>query len=190
MTQTEDSKEIIEEQDIVEEMEKEIEEIEAEDGSIDEEKLEEALHPKREVSAEEENTRDVLARTLADFDNFKKRTERDKADMIFFLKSDIFKKVLPRFDDLERMLKNTPEDQRNGALYEGLVSLQSTFEKDLASFGLESFSSIWEVSHPDKHDVMTTVPGQPEGIICDEFEKGYTLWGRILRHAKVVVGAG
>lgn len=118
MTQTEDNKENIEEQDIIEEMQDEIKEIEAEDGTIDEEKLEEAQHPVIDISPEEENTRDVLARTLADFDNFKKRTDRDKADMIFFLKSDIFKKVLPRLDDLDRMLKNTPEDQRIGALYE------------------------------------------------------------------------
>lgn len=189
MTQTEDNKENIEEQDIIEEMQDEIKEIEAEDGTIDEEKLEEAQHPVIDISPEEENTRDVLARTLADFDNFKKRTDRDKADMIFFLKSDIFKKVLPRLDDLDRMLKNTPEDQRIGALYEWLLVLQNTFQKDLTSFGLESFISVGELSHPDKHDVMTTVPGKPEGIICDEFEKGYTLGGKVVRHAKVVVGA-
>jgi molecular chaperone GrpE len=55
---------------------------------------------------------------LADFENFKKRVERDKQDMIFFLKQDIFKKILPRIDDLERIIKNTPEDMQNGALFE------------------------------------------------------------------------
>ena len=55
---------------------------------------------------------DALARSQADFENFKKRTERDKDDMIFFLKADIFKKILPRLDDLERMIKNTPEEMQ------------------------------------------------------------------------------
>jgi len=55
---------------------------------------------------------------MADFDNFKKRTERDKTEMIFFLKQDIFKKILPRLDDLDRMIKNTPEDLMNNALFE------------------------------------------------------------------------
>jgi molecular chaperone GrpE len=55
---------------------------------------------------------------MADFDNFKKRTERDRTDMIFFLKQDIFKKILPRLDDLDRMIKNTPEDLKNNALFE------------------------------------------------------------------------
>jgi len=55
---------------------------------------------------------------MADFDNFKKRTERDRTDMIFFLKQDIFKKILPRLDDLERMIKNTPEELKENALFE------------------------------------------------------------------------
>jgi molecular chaperone GrpE len=66
-----------------------------------------------EYKQEDEKCRDVLARTMADFDNFKKRTERDKQDMIFFLKSDLFKKILPRIDDLERIIKNTPENEQN-----------------------------------------------------------------------------
>ncbi|MFC1797823.1 nucleotide exchange factor GrpE [Patescibacteria group bacterium] len=109
---TNEEKNKIEEEDIIEEMEQEIEEIENEDGSIDEEKVEEAISP------EDEKCKDILARTMADFDNFKKRTERDRADMIFFLKQDIFKKVLPRLDDLDRMIKNTPEELQNNALFE------------------------------------------------------------------------
>jgi len=60
----------------------------------------------------------MLAKVSADFDNYKKRVERDKIDMIFFLKNDILKKILPRVDDLDRIIKNTPEDLKNNALYE------------------------------------------------------------------------
>jgi molecular chaperone GrpE (heat shock protein) len=60
----------------------------------------------------------MLARSSADLENFKKRTERDKADMVFFLKLDIFKKILPRIDDLVRIIKNTPEEIQNGPVYE------------------------------------------------------------------------
>jgi molecular chaperone GrpE (heat shock protein) len=55
---------------------------------------------------------------MADFENFKKRTQRDKQDMIFFLKQDIFKKILPRLDDLDRIINNTPEEMKAGAVYE------------------------------------------------------------------------
>lgn len=181
---TQDEKNKLEEEDILEEMEQEIEEIEDEEGNIDEEKLEQAVDP------HEEKTKDILTRTIADFDNFKKRTERDKQDMIFFLKQDIFKKILPRLDDLERIVKNTPEDMRSGALFEWVIALQTKLIQDLEKLWVQAFDSKGQEVNPDKHDVMTTVPGQKEWIIFDEFEKWYVLWDRVLRHAKVVVGAG
>ena len=144
----------------------------------------------KQLSPEDEKLKDVLARTLADFENFKKRTQRDKEDMIFFLKSDILKKILPRMDDIERILKNTPAEMKVWPVYEGVVSIETKFKKDLESMGLQSFESKGQKVDPDKHDVMTTVPWQAEWIVFDEFEKGYTLWDRVLRHAKVVVGAG
>jgi molecular chaperone GrpE len=102
---TQDDKNRQEQQDVMEEMEQEIEEIENEEGGIDEEELEAA---QGKTDPEEEKCKEILARTVADFDNFKKRVERDKQDMIFFLKQDIFKKILPRVDDIERIIKNTP----------------------------------------------------------------------------------
>jgi molecular chaperone GrpE (heat shock protein) len=63
--------------------------------------------------------------------NFKQRVERDKQDMIFFLKSDILKKVLPRIDDLQRMILNTPEEMKVGALFEGIVSMETKLISDL-----------------------------------------------------------
>jgi len=81
-------------------------------------------------------------RTTADFENFKTRTQRDRQDMIFFLKSDIFKKILPRIDDLERMIKNTPENMQSGALYEGILAVEKNIKKDMSDLGVESFSSL------------------------------------------------
>lgn len=187
MTQHEE-KNIQEEKDIVEEMEQEIEGIEDEEGAIDEEKLDAAIHGDDEPQVAK--LKDALARSQADFDNFKKRTDRDREEMIFFLKSDIFKKVLPRVDDLERIIKNTPEDMKQGALFEGVVSMQSKLLQDLEKMGVHPFDSIGSEVDPHKHDVMTQVPWGEDGIIIDEFEKGYMLGEKVLRHAKVVVGTG
>jgi molecular chaperone GrpE (heat shock protein) len=79
---------------------------------------------------------------------------------------------------------------QTGALFEWVMALQTKLNQDLDKLWVKAFDSIWEEVDPDKHDVMTTVPGQAEWIIFDEFEKWYVLWERVLRHAKVVVGAG
>lgn len=172
-----------EEKDLMEEIQEEIIEIENEEWDIDEEKLEEAQNP------EEFKCRDILAKVSADFDNYKKRVERDKDDMIFFLKNDIFKKILPRVDDLDRIIKNTPEDLKSNALFEWIVSMQSKLTSDLEKMWVKPFVSIWEKVNPDMHDVMTVIPWKESWIIFDEFEKWFLLWDRVLRHAKVIVWA-
>lgn len=174
-------KEVLETEDILEQMEEEINEVENEDWSINEDKLEDSISP------EDEKYKDMLLKTQADFANFKARTERDKADMIFFIKQDIFKKILPTLDDLERIIKATLPENKDTPIYEWVVVLQKKLTSDLEKMWVKSFISIWEQIDPDKHDVMTTVPWKPEWIICDEFEKGYELDWRVLRHAKVVV---
>jgi len=176
-----------EDEDIIEDMQEEIHEIENEEGGISEEKLEDAIHPG--TSDEIAKLKDALSRTQADFDNFKKRTERDRWDMIFFLKSEIFKKVLPRLDDIERIIKNTPEDMRVGALYEWILSIEKSLKKDLKWLWVEPFESLGQPVDPNKHEVMTQIPGEQIGLIVDEFEKWYMLGDRILRVAKVVVAA-
>jgi molecular chaperone GrpE len=97
---------------------------------------------------------------------------------------------LPRLDDLDRIIKNTPNELKSNALFEWIVSMQSKLIEDLDKMWVKSFDSKGEEVNPDKHDVMTTVPGQKEWIIFDEFEKWYVLWDKVLRHAKVVVWAG
>ncbi len=176
------NKEFLEEKEIIEEAEQEVKEIKNEDWSISEEKLE-------KLSTEEESYKEKYTKLQADFENFKSRIQREKSDMIFFLKQDILLKILPRLDDLERMIKNTPENERSWALYEGLVTLEKKLRGDLEKMWVKAFKSCWKEIDPNKHEVMTTIPGKKENIVCDEFEKGYELDGRVLRHAKVVVWA-
>ncbi len=142
-----------------------------------------------EESEEIIKLKELLARTQADYQNFKMRSERDREDMMFFLKYDIFKKILPRVDDLERMIKNTPEDQRNGAIYEGVLVLEKSLKRDLEALGVKQYDSMGEEVNPDLHEVMTQIPSDNPGKIVDEFEKGYMLGDRVLRVAKVIVGS-
>ncbi|MDA9129335.1 nucleotide exchange factor GrpE [Candidatus Gracilibacteria bacterium] len=183
MSQNHDNEEILE-QDLETQAEQEAELYEEQEEII-EEQASEIERDESQIG----KLKDALARSQADFVNFQKRTERDKSDMVFFLKLDIFKKILPRLDDLERIIENTPEGMKDGALFEGVIALQKTLLKDLESLGVTSFVSVGELVDPEKHEVMTQVPGT-EGEIINEFEKGYMLGERVLRVAKVVVGNG
>lgn len=177
---TKQDKDNIEENDIIEEMEAEVEDLENEEELDSDEVI--------NIEPVDEKCIDRLARTVADYENFKKRVERDKQDMIFFIKSDILKKLLPRFDDLDRIIKNTKEENKDTPLYEWAIAMQKAVINDLDKLWVKSFVSKWEDVNPDFHDVMTTVPWQKEWVIIDEFETWYMLWDRVLRHARVVAG--
>lgn len=132
--------------------------------------------------------KDLLNRTQADYLNFKTRSERDREDMMFFLKYDILKKILPRIDDIERIIKNTKDEEKNSSLFDWLLILEKSLKQDLKWLWVEQFDSIWQEIDPNKHEVMTQIPSPwNEGKIIDEFEKWYILWDRTLRVAKVVV---
>lgn len=133
--------------------------------------------------------KETIARIQADNQNFKMRVERDRLDTMFFLKNDIFKKILPRIDDLERMIKDTPSENKTGTLYDWVLAIEKGLKRDLENLWVKQFISIWETVNPDKHEVMTQIPSDNPWVIVDEFEKGYMLGDRVLRVAKVIVGA-
>ena len=182
-----DMKNNIEESEIMEEIQDEIENLKNEDWEISEEKVEEAQWDKDPIFNE---LKEALAKSQADYENFKRRTSRDKDEMVFFMKSKIINPILKRVDDIERIIKNTPEEEKESPIFTAVLALEKSLKKDITDMWVKEFVSLWEEVDPNKHDVMTQVPGKPENIICDEFEKGYELDWKVLRIAKVVVGAG
>ena len=132
--------------------------------------------------------RDALARSQADYQNLLMRVERDKADMAFYLSSKILTPLLTQVDTLTRAVEMKTWVEGD-AFVDGVRALQGNIAKYLESQGVRAFESIGSEVDPDRHDVMTEMPGEA-GKIVQEFEKGYLLWDRVLRHAKVVVGSG
>jgi len=170
--------------DIDQELQNEIEELEnAQEENIPD--IPETLTPENDEVA---RLTAQLTRTQADYQNFKMRSERDKEQMLFFLKEGIFKKILPRIDDLERILKNTPETERTGSVYEWVVALHKTLLRDLSALGVEPYESVGQEMDVAFHEVMTQIPSETPGKIVEEFEKWYLLGDKVLRVAKVIVG--
>jgi len=182
-----DMKDNIEESEIMEEIQEEIENLKNEEWEISEERVEQAQWDKDPIFDE---LKEALLKSQADYENFKRRTVRDKDEMVFFIKSKVINPVLKRVDDIERIIKNTPEEEKESPIFTAVLALEKSLKKDLADMWVKEFISLWEEVDPNKHDVMTQVPGKAENIICDEFEKGYELDWKVLRIAKVVVGAG
>jgi molecular chaperone GrpE len=140
-----------------------------------------------DITDEVKQLRESLARSQADYQNLVMRNERDKIEMVSFLSAKLVTPLLKEVDNLERAVK-LKEGVEGDGFVDGVRSVLASMEKYLEAQGVKSFTSIGEEVDPAKHDVMTQAPGA-EGKIVSEFEKGYMMGTRVLRHAKVVVGS-
>lgn len=154
----------------------------------DEEK--EAAADQQDEPKTDPDWKDMYARTLADFDNYRKRTSRDREELVKFATAEAVKDILPTADNLALALdqaKNKEDPFVKGVqlAYEGLL-------KALKEHGAEPFESIGETLDPNRHEAIATLPSETfeEGKISNEVKKGWMLNGRLLRAAQVVVSSG
>ena len=129
-------------------------------------------------------------RLYAEFDNFRKRTMRERVDLIMTASQDLLEKLLPLLDDFERAHKNASDDA--DAMKEGLTLIHSKLESTLSSNGLKVMDvRSGDDFNVDYHEAITNIPApSPElkGKIVDVVESGYKLGDKVLRYAKVVIG--
>ncbi len=141
-----------------------------------------------EVKVNELN--DKYLRLYSEFDNYRKRTLKEKADTIKTASEDVFKAILPVIDDLERAIKANDATADMNALKEGISLIYNKFKNIVHQKGLIPFESIGEVFNPDLMEAITEIPAADEsqkGKIIDEVEKGYKLGDKVIRFAKVVI---
>jgi molecular chaperone GrpE len=136
---------------------------------------------------------DKYLRLYSDFDNFRKRTLKEKVEQSKYASADIIIKLLPVLDDFERAIKAFDAASEAGqALKDGMVLIYNKFRNILNQQGLEAMRTAGESFDTDFHEAITNIPAPaPElkGKIVDEVEKGYLLNGKVIRYAKVVVGS-
>ncbi len=128
-------------------------------------------------------------RTAADFANYKRRTEQERADNAKFASAMLILNLLPVADDLERALANLPRELAGLTWIEGVVLIHRKLASTLENEGVQPITTIGEAFDPALHEAVMQGPG-PEGKVIAEFQKGYTLNGRVIRPAMVKVGAG
>ncbi len=132
-------------------------------------------------------TNDKYLRLLAEFTNFRNRTQREKSDLVKTASKDVIKDLLPVIDDFERAFKADPENEANN----GFQLIYNKLKTTLENLGVKAMETVGEAFDPEFHDALTKIPAPSKdlkGKVVDEIEKGYFLKGTIIRHAKVVVG--
>ncbi|MBR6265345.1 MAG: nucleotide exchange factor GrpE [Bacteroidales bacterium] len=160
---------------------------EGEDTATDEESVDDI----EKLRAEYEELKDKHLRLQAEFDNFRRRTIKEKADLITTAGEKVLKDLLPVVDDLDRAMESVATAQDVSAVREGLGLIVNKFNAFLASNGVAEIEAVGLDLDTDKHNAIARFAAPTEdmkGKVIDVTKKGYTLNGKVIRHAEVVVG--
>lgn len=155
-----------------------------------EEKKEEIADPVSKLKDELADAKDKYIRLYAEFDNFRRRSSKEKLDMIQTANEQLLKALLPVADDFERAEKSFKD--RNDKEAEGFFLIHNKFKKTLDQYGVKVMDANQADFNPDYHEAITQIPAPEDklkGKILDVVEKGYLLNDKVIRFAKVVVGS-
>jgi molecular chaperone GrpE len=154
------------------------------------EEAEEEKDPLEAVKEENAKLRDQLLRTIAEFENYKKRTLKEKAELILNGGEKTITAILPVLDDFERALADTHTDDPD-AIKEGMELIFKKFVKTLEGLGVKKIDALDKDFDVDYHEAIAMVPGmgdEKKGKVIDCVQTGYMLNEKVIRHAKVAVG--
>ena len=146
-------------------------------------------NPVENLQDENAKLKDQLLRTIAEFDNFRKRTNKEKAELILNGGRKAVTDILPILDDFERALSNETKDAT--AIKEGMQMIFNKFIKTLESMGVKKIETDKADFNTDYHEAVAMVPGMGDdkkGKVIDCVQSGYTMNDKVIRHAKVAVG--
>lgn len=144
-----------------------------------------------ELQAQVEKEKKEYLFLMAEFDNFRKRTLKEKSEIIRNAGENVLKGLLPIMDDFERGIKAAEGDGDSSAVKEGITLIYNKLKKFLSQNGVKEFDPADDTFDAERHEAISVVPVPDEamkGKILDTVEKGYTINDKVLRHAKVVVG--
>lgn len=132
---------------------------------------------------------DRLTRQMAEFDNFRKRTEKEKAQMYEIGAKDIIEKILPVVDNFERGLAAIPKEEKSTGFAEGMEKIYKQLMTTLESIGVKPIEAVGNEFDPDFHNAVMHVEDEElgENIIAEEFQKGYMYRDSVVRHSMVKV---
>lgn len=136
-----------------------------------------------------EELTDRLTRQMAEFDNFRKRTEKEKSQMYEIGAKDIIEKILPVVDNFERGIAAVPEEEKSNPFAEGMEKIYKQLMTTLEEVGVKPIEAVGKEFDPDFHNAVMHVEDEEfgENIITEEFQKGYLYRDSVVRHSMVKV---
>jgi molecular chaperone GrpE len=155
---------------------------------INEDPAQQTIVNNEETAIVEPNFKELYLRTNADFQNFRKRTERERAELAVLLQGDAVEQVLPIITDLETALASAEKSGAQQAWLEGFTLILKNATKRLQTIGLEEIKASGQFN-PAEHEALMHVDSteHTSGQIVQVLEKGYTLKGRVIKYARVSV---
>lgn len=189
-TVEEESEEVTEEAVEADGSEEEISEDEAlEETEKSEKKLFGKKNKKDKKDEKIEELTDRLTRQMAEFDNFRKRTDKEKKQMYEIGAKDIIDKILPVVDNFERGLAAVPEEEKSHPFMEGMDKIYKQLMTTLGEAGVKPIEAVGQEFNPDFHNAVMHVEDEEvgENIVVEEFQKGYTYRDSVVRHSMVKV---
>ncbi|ARS38807.1 nucleotide exchange factor GrpE [Sphingobacteriaceae bacterium GW460-11-11-14-LB5] len=150
------------------------------------------LSAEEKLQAEVQQLNDKYLRLYAEFDNYKRRTQKERVELLQTAGKDVIVSLLPVLDDFDRALKAMETAADVAPVKEGILLVSTKLKNTLAQKGLKDVESISQPFNTDFHEAITNIPAPSDdlkGKVIDEVEKGYTLNDNVIRFAKVVVGA-
>jgi molecular chaperone GrpE len=154
-----------------------------------------AQDPVAQLQLQLAQVNDQYLRKAADFDNFRKRVQREKQELAEYANQNLLLDILPVLDDFERAIKSVDAAAASAArdfagFYEGVVMIEKQLAAQLEQkWGLKRFDSAGQPFDPNRHEAiqMEKTPGIAEAVVTEDYVKGYTLKERVIRYAKVKV---
>ncbi len=164
----------------------------AEEKEIKEEVTEEVVPevteeaPENEFEKKYNDVNEKYMRTLAEYDNYRKRTIKEKESIYPEAKAVVIEKFLPVMDNFQRAIDSA---ENKDGFYEGVVMLKKQMDDVLTTLGVEEIKSVGEAFNPEFHNAVMHIDDEEQGenVIVEEFQKGYKIGDRVIRHSMVKV---
>ena len=166
----------------------------------EEEKTEETAEPKKSKLFEKKNKKDKkdeqiadltdkLTRQMAEFDNYRKRTEKEKSAMYEIGAKDIVEKILPVVDNFERGLQSVAEENKEDPFVQGMDKIYKQLMTTLEGIGVKPIEAVGQEFNPDFHNAVMHIEDEEAGenVVVEEFQKGYMYRESVVRHSMVKV---